>query len=161
MPFLIVACGAMRSSRPMSFSPGTASTSICTLLIDAHPGHIGLIDVRVDDRARRGPRWCSTSVPLFTPLAPETAWPTETEPRQDRAVKGRGDFRLRQLVLDELQRLLRALEIVFRDLERVLRDIQFEPRVVEDFLRDELALVQLLGAIEGELHLLRPPVATR
>jgi hypothetical protein len=80
--------------------------------------------------------------------------PYGDEPIQDGAIKRRQDFRLQQLVLDQLQRLVAALEIVLGDLQGIFGDIQFDPGVVEDLLRHELVIRQLLGAIEIEFHLL-------
>ena len=77
MPFLIVACGAMRSSRPKSFSPGTASTSICTFWFTARRVTSAWLMCALMMSSLRSAT-VSTSVPLFTPLAPDTAWPTDT-----------------------------------------------------------------------------------
>ena len=57
---------------------------------------------------------------------------------------------VRRQIFDELESLLGTLEIVGGDVHAVFGDVEFQPGVVEDFLRDELAVAEFLDAFEVE-----------
>jgi len=89
-----------------------------------------------------------TSVPLLNPPEPETACPTETGRVRTVQSNGARIFRLGQLVFDQVQRLIGAVEGVAGQL--ILR-----LRVLEEFLRDKFVGIELFGPFVVALRLLQ------
>ncbi len=140
MLFLIVACGAMRSTTPITFRPGTASTWTSTswpCLSRVTSAWLTWALMIMSFRLAM----VSTSVPLLKPAEPETAWPDRHRPRQDRAVERRQDAGLAQLVFDQAQRL-------FRPVQGVLGEFELGAGVVEELLGNQFLGEQLLAALE-------------
>ncbi len=77
MLFLMVACGAMRSTTPVTVSPTTASTATSTSWFTRNRGTSAWLMWALMTIELRS-AMVSTSVPLLNPPEPDTAWPIET-----------------------------------------------------------------------------------
>ena len=75
--FLMVACGAMRSTVPVTRKPGTASTVTSTTSSGLSRGTSAWLTCALMIIEFRS-AIVSTSVPLLNPPEPDTAWPIET-----------------------------------------------------------------------------------
>ena len=117
------------------------------LLPDLEPGHVRLIDVRVDDH------FVQVGDGQHFGAAVESAGTGDglsdrNRSRQNGAIEWGQDFRLGQLVFDQVKRLIGAVEGVAGQL--ILR-----LRVLEEFLRDKFVGIELFGPFVVALRLLQ------
>ena len=109
------------------------------LLPNLEPSHVRLVDVSVDHhfiQVGDGQHFGAAVEPAGT----GDSLSDRNGPRQHRAIEWSQDFRLGQLVVEQLQRL-------FRPVEGVAGQFILRSCVVEQLLRNEFVRVELLGAL--------------